>query len=125
LRSLGTTTVHVIGGVTAVSDGVVSALHADRVAGADRFATAAAVAALAGPPDTVVVASGDDAHLVDALAGGALAKPVLLTAVTELPASTSAALAADRSTAVQAFVLGGSTAVDDSTLGDVAFAFNG
>ena len=93
----------VVGGPAAVSDAVVTALRSftsgavTRQAGADRFATAAAVSAAAFPPDSglsVHVASG--AGFADAVAGVPAAaskgSPLLLTTRDALPASTAAEL---------------------------------
>jgi putative cell wall-binding protein len=64
----------------------------DRVAGDDRFATAAELAAQAdGDPDRVWLATGSS--FADALAAGAAGEPVLLTAGHRLPAVTADALA--------------------------------
>lgn len=118
-------TVWVVGGSTAVSDGVLAELTAAgwdvrRVSGANRISTAAAVAqTLAlrdGAPGTVVVATGGD--WPDALAGGAYGArhraPVLLTRSHDVPAETAHTLAAlrPRTTAV----LGGSAAVSDGVV---------
>lgn len=111
LRRLGVTRVVVIGGVTAQSDAVADGLAAlpdvtvERLAGADRAATAAAAARRAvdvwraagvdGAGEEVLVASGGD--FPDALAAGPLAaagrRPLLLVGADEVPAATAAALA--------------------------------
>jgi putative cell wall-binding protein len=102
--SLGTTA-HAVADVTT-----------SRLAGADRYATAAAVATAAYPSgaDTVVVASG--LTYPDALAGAALAgrlgAPVLLTSPTALSPATSSAI--DTLKATKAVILGGTTAVSQS-----------
>src|SRR5689334_8374580 len=63
-----------------------------RVAGTDRFGTAAAVAkaAFPGGSDTVIVASGRS--FPDALAGSSLGLPILLTEKATLPSATSKAI---------------------------------
>lgn len=96
----------------------------DRVAGEDRYATAACAAAAAFPDgsEEVVLARGDAAGgLADALAGALLATardaPVLLTAPEALPPATVAALeslGADRVT-----VLGGEAAVAPEVAADL------
>lgn len=109
LARLGTRRVHIMGGPAAVSAAVEQQL-ADagygvaRVAGPDRFATAAAAARAAGAAQSgdVVVALGgatDPARAwPDALSAGAFAAtadrpPLLLVAPDQVPATTEAALA--------------------------------
>jgi len=127
LDRLGSDRVTVLGGEQAVSAGVADQLAADgadvvRVAGADRFATAAAVAEVAFPQGagTVYVATG--AAFADALAGTPVAAlsgaPVLLVTSDDVPASTAAAL--DWLDPTRVVVLGGTAAVSD----DVAEALN-
>lgn len=88
-----------------------------RISGADRYATAAAVAARypAGRP-VVYLATGE--NYPDALSGAALAArddaPVLLTRRTELPTATAAQL--DRLNPGRIVVLGGTTAVSDAVV---------
>lgn len=113
----------VLGGYGAVSNDVaVAAARAAggavirREQGADRFDTAATVAALLEPSPAVLVATGRD--FPDALAGAAVAArlgaPVLLTERDVLPAATDAAL---RSRGVSSVtVLGGPGAVDDAVV---------
>ena len=89
-----------------------------RLAGADRFATAVAVAEHGFPEaDVVVLVSGADRHLVDALSAGPLARslaaPVLLATRDEVPAATAAYL---REHAVRSVLLvGGEDALSAST----------
>jgi SpoIID/LytB domain protein len=108
----------VLGGRSAVSDAVLTALRpysvggATRVAGADRYETAAQVAAsFPQGVATVYVASGAD--FPDALAGAAVAaageQPVLLTAPGSLPKSTVDAIT--RLAPAKVVVLGGTGAV--------------
>lgn len=108
----------VLGGTGAVSGGVQVALAAyapavARLAGADRYATAASTAtsAFAAPVPVAYVASG--AGFADAAAGGAAAAheggPMLLTTPTALPAATGAALTALRPSRI--VVVGGTGAV--------------
>lgn len=127
LDDLGVSEVVLLGGTAAISDAVAAdlaeVLAVDRVAGPDRYATAAAVArriAAAGAIGTVetlrtvFVASG--ATFPDALAAGAAAAadgaaplPVLLTDPQRLPTATTDAVA---DLAVeQAIVVGGAAAV--------------
>jgi putative cell wall-binding protein len=116
----------VVGGPAAVDEAVVADLRArgltvERVAGPDRYATAAAVARLfpatfvgalpGGAGRTAIVASG--ANFADALAGGPLSArasfPILLTAPDALVAPTSEAL--DALAIRQVLLLGGPQAV--------------
>jgi len=88
LRAAGTTSTSVVGGAGAVGDAVLAQLPgARRVAGADRFGTAAA-AALDGtqrglPAGDVVIAPGAERNLVDALAAAPLGRPTLLLVDTQ------------------------------------------
>ncbi|GGK70049.1 cell wall-binding repeat-containing protein [Ornithinimicrobium pekingense] len=117
----------VLGGPNAVSTAVEDALAAHatagtadevtRLAGIDRYGTAAAVAGEFGTDVPVVyVATGRD--YPDALSGAARAGleggPVLLTRPDGLPASTRAALTAAAPSRI--VVLGGSGVVDDAVL---------
>lgn len=93
-----------------------------RLAGNDRYGTAAAIATNAYPSGagTVIVASGRS--FPDALAGAALAAqqtaPVLLTEPTSLPAATSNAI--DTLKATKAVILGGTTAVSQAVETELA-----
>ena len=125
LRRRGATTAYLVGGTAALGGAVESGLRSAgvttlrRVAGADRFATAASVArelnARSSPRTHVVVASGEDGRLADALAVGGpaatAARPVLLTARDLVPASTRDALRDIGAT--QTLVVGGPQAVSD------------
>jgi putative cell wall-binding protein len=92
----------VVGGPGAVGDATVAQMRAlgisvERLAGADRYATASAVAARMGAPSqTAVVASGEAGSLVDALASSgpaaALARPILLVRRDSVPPSTAKVL---------------------------------
>jgi hypothetical protein len=73
---------------------------------------------------TVVVASGDDGHLVDALTGGALGRVTLLTAVAPLTTATRDWLRA-RPDVGGVWVLGGPAAVADATFSAVVTAVGG
>ena len=117
-----------VGGTAAISDVVVTQLHARRVAGDDRWSTAAAVAeagvAAGVVPDTFVVASGEEAHLVDALSGGSFGKPVLLTGRRAMPKVTWDELYSHRVTIEQAWVVGGTGSIATSPAADVKHAIN-
>lgn len=118
LRRLQPSSIYVVGGSGVIAHGVVEEIRAAtgrgprRVAGDDRFATAAAVGALfpTGAP-RAYVANGRTFH--DALAGGAAAAiagaPLLLVQPDTLPASAAAAL--ERLRPAEIVVLGGAGAV--------------
>ncbi|WP_419933345.1 cell wall-binding repeat-containing protein [Candidatus Poriferisodalis sp.] len=107
LENYGVGTVHVLGGTAAISDAVVTAIEAlvheptvTRIAGDNRYATAAAIAsALNGSrswcdadEEAAVLVNGGDTSLAAATVIGPvanrLAVPVLLTASDELPEVT-------------------------------------
>ena len=116
LRRRCAQTVHILGGESAISAGVASAVDAlpnvsvNRIAGANRYETAVQIANTVGAgaigqflgKRTAIIASGTS--YVDALAAGPISyrgvvggigagpHPILLTAANALPASTSAAL---------------------------------
>ncbi|QKJ18231.1 cell wall-binding repeat-containing protein [Microbacterium hominis] len=119
--------IKVLGGPAAVSDEVMTALSVhlptdgtgtiERLAGGDRYATAASISAATFTPENttrVFLASGE--NFPDALAGAAIAAnggaPVLLTAAGSLPASTAAEIA--RLQPDEVIVLGGSVVVSDA-----------
>lgn len=102
----------------------------DRVAGADRFATAtcASRATFEDGVDHVVLARGDAAGgLADALTGAVLAHavdgPVLLTSPQTLPAATAAEL--DRLAPERITILGGEAAVAEAALDEIADLLEG
>ncbi|HET7719232.1 MAG TPA: cell wall-binding repeat-containing protein, partial [Acidimicrobiales bacterium] len=109
-----TSTVLQLGAPAGATEDVTS----ERLAGQDRFATAAEIADAAFPDgsDTVLVASGRS--FPDALAGAALGLPILLTEPDSLPAATATAL--DDLGADEAIILGGSAAVSDAVADEVA-----
>jgi putative cell wall-binding protein len=100
--------------------GAVVDVTTDRVAGNDRFGTAAEIATTAFPDgsDVVVLASGRS--FPDALAGAALALPLLLTEPASLPEVTEAAI--DELGADTVLVLGGTAAVSDDVEDDLVAA---
>jgi hypothetical protein len=120
------TTVYLVGGLGALGQGVVDGLRAlgvpaagiIRLDGANRYATAARVAAQIGKATDVLLASGDDAHLVDALAAGgpaaATGRPILLTQVGSVPPETAAAISNLGATSV--LVVGGEGAVSSASV---------
>ena len=114
----------ILGGPGAVSDALARELAGfttgtvTRLAGENRYATAArvATAAFAGPVPQVLVATGSG--FADALAGGAVGaktdSPVLLVSRDRLPVETAAALR--RLQPRNIAVLGGASAVSDAVL---------
>ncbi|HEX9767278.1 MAG TPA: cell wall-binding repeat-containing protein [Nitriliruptorales bacterium] len=124
LRMLQPGAVIVLGGASAVSDAVLeqiekaSGVVARRLAGRDRFSTAAAVSAEGFPDgaDQVYVATG--ANFPDALAGGAAGAatgtPMVLVSRDGVPEASAAELR--RLDPDQVVVLGGDAAVSDEVL---------
>ncbi len=126
LRRLAPGRIVVLGGSTAVSDGVVRSLQAytagsvTRIAGLDRYGTAVNVSRSGfGAAAAVYVASG--ASYPDGLAGGPVAAllpaPLLLVRPSSLPLSVSTELARLRPGHV--YVLGGSAAVSDAVVDQI------
>ena len=121
----------VLGSTGAVSAGVASQLagytrsrSVTRLAGSDRYGTAAAVAQQFGSATSVYVPSGE--NFPDALAAAAVAGaagvPVLLTRGDRLPDPIRAQLTRLRPQA--AYILGGPTVVTNTVLGKVRDAIN-
>jgi putative cell wall-binding protein len=115
LARLGTKKVVVLGGPAAlgpeVADAIVAlGLEIQRIAGGDRYETAALVAAeVGGAASNVLVASGES--FPDALAAGALGLPVLLTTRERLPDAAAAAVGS-----ATPVVVGGPAAVHPDVL---------
>jgi putative cell wall-binding protein len=112
----GGATVHLLGGRAALGDDVATAVgdlgfEVVRHAGADRYATAAAIARSLAPSDAAILVSGH--AFPDALTASAPAardgRPVLLTGPDRLPDATAAALTARE--VVEVAVVGGTAAV--------------
>ncbi len=122
ITALGARTATVVGGTGVVTADVTAALGAagltfNRLAGDDRYATAAAVATAYESrvgSDAVLLASGKDANLVDSLTGGVLGRLTLLTAGSSAPAPTITWLAARQ--VPQLLVAGGAGAVPDAVV---------
>jgi putative cell wall-binding protein len=122
LDRLNPTRIVVLGGPAVVSDGVLAALGAyasagvARIAGADRYATAAAISASVFAPGVRVAYIGTGLNYPDALAGGpAAAKeggPVLLVRHEAIPPAVDAEL--QRLDPARIVVLGGSAVVSDA-----------
>lgn len=129
LEDRGASTVLVLGGESALGTGVVDDLEdagytTDRLAGDDRFATAAAVARFAtgagGAPSTTAILS-NGRQFPDALAAAPLAAaenlPLLLTEVDALPPATAEAL--DDLGIERVVVPGGTAVVSDGVVDEV------
>jgi len=110
--------VYVLGGSAAISPAIARSIARDgypvvRLAGPNRFATAVAIAAYLGPPNDILLTTGDSP--ADALAGGPAAAElggvVVLTDGDRLPPETAAYLASE--TGVADFALGGPAAAAD------------
>jgi putative cell wall-binding protein/Tol biopolymer transport system component len=125
LRDLGVERAVVLGGQAAVSDAVLAELRevvadVQRIAGADRFATSAAVSATTREAaDTVYVATGLD--YPDALAGGPAAAtvdgPLLLVHDQGVPPQVRAEI--DRLEPVRIVVLGGPARIPESVMAEL------
>lgn len=113
----------VLGGEAVVSAAAVASIRSryadalvERIAGDDRYQTAALIAERAGPADTVFVVSGRD--YPDALSAGAAAAEtgavVLLTEPDRLPGATTGAL--EGAGARTAYVIGGEDVVGPAVL---------
>jgi putative cell wall-binding protein len=131
ISARGVTTAWLVGSTAVISAAVeqqlrvlgVTTIH--RVAGTDRWSTAAAVASEVGAPTgEALLASGDPGELLDTLvaAGSAAAvgRPVLLTSRTGVPAATLAALGSLHIRSVT--VIGSTAAVPEPTLTALAGA---
>jgi cell wall-associated NlpC family hydrolase len=123
LHRLAPKRIVVVGGPAAVSDDVVAALHADttgtvtRLAGADRYATAAAISAATFAPGVATAYVATGATYPDALAGGAVAAghaPILLVTATVTSGPTADEL--HRLAPRRIVVLGGPAAVADDVV---------
>lgn len=107
----------VVGGRNAVSEAVRAELAAERISGADRYATAAALARTVsdGEEPVALLASGE--AFPDAVAGGpaaaVLGAPLLLTKAACMPPPTATALSDFANETLH--VLGGQAAVSDAS----------
>jgi len=118
----------VVGGPGAVSETVRTALQASthgavtRVAGADRYATAAAVAnAFYADEAALYLATGRD--YPDALAASALGGPLLLMPPSGIPAAVGTA--ASRLTPLRVVAIGGPSSVSDASAAALRLALGG
>jgi putative cell wall-binding protein len=121
LARLGPARIVVLGGPGVVSDGVLATLRGytagpvDRLFGADRYSTAAAISAATVAPRPALAYVATGANFPDALAGAAAAgskgAPVLLVTAGSIPAATAAELT--RLGPARIVVLGGPPVVSD------------
>ena len=130
LVRLHATHVEILGGAGAVCDGVIQGVASatgavvTRVAGTDRYGTAAAAAAAGWPSTTTYVYVASGLTFPDGLSAGPLAglngAPLLLVPACSLPATVAAALQQLHPLHVE--VVGGSAAVCDAVLSRLALA---
>lgn len=122
LRRLNPTEVVVLGGSGAVSDDVVAELGARRIAGANRYATAAAISADTFDPAVPVVYIATGEGFADALAGAAAGAlqggPVLLVTKDSIPGETDVELR--RLLPQRIVILGGLAAVSKAVESSLA-----
>ena len=119
--------VWLVGGEGVLGPNVVTQLHdlgiadIERLSGSDRYGTAAAVDEEMGTTADVLVASGDNASLIDAAAAGgpaaALNRPIVLVAPKSVPQASADALTAVGAT--RAIVVGGTGAVSEAAVGQL------
>ena len=122
----------VAGGSAAVTDSVVAKLPSPtRVAGADRYATAAAAASLGLSSfglsaESFGLATGE--AFPDALGLGALGalahNPLVLTTTSNLPAATESLLSSNRSRVLGGVAAGGTAAISDGVISRVETVIN-
>lgn len=100
-----------------------------RVAGADRYATSAAVAKMFSAPTDLILASGEPGHTVDALAASYLAglkgAPILLTHLNTTPQSVMDQIKASGAKSI--FIVGGTGAISaaqEQALKDAGYTVN-
>ncbi len=127
INTINPSNIVILGGEAAVSEEVEQDLSAEgsvsRVAGNNRYGTAAQLAEQYGEVERVYVATGEnrDGAFADALSGAALAGhqdvPVLLTRKTGVPAVVAAALESLGDPEV--VVLGGSAAINDEVYAEL------
>ena len=139
IEDYGVDTVYVLGGSAAVADSVLEDMEAlaneptvTRIEGADRYATAAAVAAklgggaawCGGEDPAAILVNGGDVSLAEAMMAGPIAHrlqlPVLMTAAEELPSATTDFIEAEDIEHV--IVVGGTDSVSDDVANAVSDA---
>jgi putative cell wall-binding protein len=125
LQRLNPSVIYLLGGPAAIAAEVETQVRAAtngqvlRIAGSDRYATAAAVGLGFETADTVYVATG--AGFADALSagspGGILGRPVILTSATSVPAASRAQIT--RFANPNIFVLGGPAAISAAVFAEL------
>ena len=139
IEDYGVGTIYVLGGSAAVSDSVLEDLEAlaneptvTRIEGADRYATAAAVASklgggaawCGGEDAAALLVNGGDVSLADAMMVGPVAHrlqlPVLMTAADELPSATADFIEAEDIEHI--VIVGGTDAVSEDVANAVSDA---
>ncbi|WP_420445867.1 cell wall-binding repeat-containing protein [Candidatus Poriferisodalis sp.] len=139
IEDYGVDTIYVLGGSAAIADSVLEDIEAlaneptvTRIEGADRYATAAAVAAelgggaawCGGEDIAALLVNGGDVSLAEAMMVGPIAHrlqlPVLLTAADELPSATADFIEAEDIEHV--VIVGGTDAVSEDVANAVSDA---
>ena len=139
IEDYGVDTIYVLGGSAAVADSVLEDMEAlaneptvTRIEGADRYATAAAIAAklgggaawCGGEDIAAILVNGGDVSLAEAMMVGPIAHrlqlPVLLTAADELPSATADFIEAEDVEHV--VIVGGTDAVSEDVANAVSDA---
>ena len=134
IEDYGVDTIYVLGGSAAVADSVLEDMEAlanaptvTRIAGADRYATASAIASklgggaawCGGEDAAAILVNGGDSSLAEAMMVGPVAHrlqlPVLMTAADELPSATADFIRADDIEHV--IIVGGTDAVSEGVEG--------
>jgi|GEM_PF-3421382 len=126
-------TAHIIGGTAAVNDAVLATVDAtvltvDRIAGADRYATAAAVAnqfyPLGAPLSAQSVGIASGKKFPDSLGGGRASgfkhRPLLLVTESSVPTPTSDYISDNAGTLTSADVYGGTSVISDAVLATIS-----
>jgi glucose/arabinose dehydrogenase/putative cell wall-binding protein len=123
LERIGPRAIFVLGGTASVSDAVVEELGqyaevgVDRIAGADRYETAARISLSFFAPEVAYVYVATGESFADALAAGAAGVdrgPVLLATRNAIPQATAEEL--QRLDPQEIIVVGGTSAIDDSVM---------
>ncbi len=126
IKRLQPATIVALGGTSVVSDAVLASLASiapvSRLAGADRYATSAAISAATFSPGVPVVYLANGANFPDALSGGPVAAaaggPILLVTATSVPAVIQAEIKRLQPATIVA--LGGTSVVSDAVLASLA-----
>lgn len=125
LDKLGIDKITVIGGPAAVGENIKNDLNAERIYGADRYETSIEVAkAYFNEPGKVIIASGNNNNIVDALAGSYLGAklnaPILYSYKEHLPSVVNEHLKSIMTESTSAYILGGSEALSQVLQADIS-----